>query len=64
MDKYEKLQSDFHCELTLAVNKKELDPVAAETIRVMFMKVCERINYIEATNFIEFARSKGLLKRD
>ena len=64
MDKYERLQSDFHTDLTDATKKGELDPVTAEVIRARFMAVCTRINYIEASNFIEFAKSHGLLKKE
>jgi hypothetical protein len=64
MDKYDILQELFHNELNEAVTKGELDPVTTEKIRKKFMAVCTRINYIEATNFIEFAKSHGLLPKE
>lgn len=58
MNKYEKLQEMLYREV---MDSKEL----SDTERAKMMKIItvttKRINRIEAVNFIEFAKSEGLL---
>jgi hypothetical protein len=62
MDKYEKLQADFHAELDNLVKLNAITGSNAEIVRQTFALCARRINRIEAQNFIAFAQSEGLLK--
>jgi hypothetical protein len=62
MDKYEKLQADFHSELDNLTKLNVITETNAEIVRQTFALCARRINRIEAQNFIAFAKAEGLLE--